>query len=83
MFSLQHFEEDDGKEYIYKEAKATPLVDVCHRLQKLYEEKYGADVIKLIRDSKKVRCILVGVRLWGGDVSGVMGVCTNACRVLL
>ncbi|XP_072180438.1 dedicator of cytokinesis protein 9-like [Diadema setosum] len=53
-FFGQHFEEDDGKEYIYKEPKVTTLASVCERLQNLYSDKYGAENVELIRDSNKV-----------------------------
>ena len=50
----QHFEEDDGKEFIYKEPKITTLASVCERLLNLYSEKFGKENVKLIRDSSKV-----------------------------
>jgi hypothetical protein len=48
------FEEEDGKEYIYKEPKVTSLSEICHRLQKMYTDKFGKDAVKLIQDSNKV-----------------------------
>ncbi len=48
------FEEEDGKEYIYKEPKVTGLPEICDRLRTLYSEKYGKDCVKLIMDSNKV-----------------------------
>ncbi|XP_022088047.1 dedicator of cytokinesis protein 9-like isoform X2 [Acanthaster planci] len=53
-FFGQHFEEDDGKEFIYKEPKVTTLASVCERLLNLYTEKFGKENVKLIRDSSKV-----------------------------
>ncbi|KAG8144680.1 hypothetical protein E2320_013145 [Naja naja] len=37
------FEEEDGKEYIYKEPKLTGLSEISFRLLKLYGEKFGAE----------------------------------------
>nr|XP_014342168.1 PREDICTED: dedicator of cytokinesis protein 10 [Latimeria chalumnae] len=48
------FEEEEGKEYIYKEPKLTGLSEISHRLQKLYSDKFGADNVKIIQDSNKV-----------------------------
>lgn len=48
------FEEEDGKEYIYKEPKVTSLAEICERLKALYTEKYGKDVVQIIKDSNKV-----------------------------
>ncbi|KAJ8337721.1 hypothetical protein SKAU_G00366870 [Synaphobranchus kaupii] len=49
------FEEEDGKEYIYKEPKLTGLSEISHRLLSLYGDKYGAEHIKIIQDSNKVK----------------------------
>lgn len=49
------FEDEDGKEYIYKEPKFTPLSEVSQRLLKLYSDKFGAENVKMIQDSGKVR----------------------------
>ncbi|XP_013917046.1 PREDICTED: dedicator of cytokinesis protein 11-like [Thamnophis sirtalis] len=52
--SLQaFFEEEDGKEYIYKEPKLTGLSEISFRLLKLYGEKFGAENVKIIQDSNK------------------------------
>ncbi|KAL7979586.1 hypothetical protein Chor_004744 [Crotalus horridus] len=48
------FEEEDGKEYIYKEPKLTGLSEISFRLLKLYGEKFGAESVKIIQDSNKV-----------------------------
>lgn len=48
------FEEEDGKEYIYKEPKITSLPEISHRLIGLYGEKFGTDSVKIIQDSNKV-----------------------------
>ncbi|XP_034006994.1 dedicator of cytokinesis protein 9 isoform X10 [Trematomus bernacchii] len=48
------FEDEDGKEYIYKEPKFTPLSEVSQRLLKLYSDKFGQENVKIIQDSGKV-----------------------------
>ncbi|XP_035263368.1 dedicator of cytokinesis protein 11 isoform X2 [Anguilla anguilla] len=48
------FEEEDGKEYIYKEPKLTGLSEISHRLLGLYGDKFGAENVKIIQDSNKV-----------------------------
>ncbi|TRY94835.1 hypothetical protein DNTS_029910, partial [Danionella cerebrum] len=48
------FEEEDGKEYIYKEPKLTTLPEISHRLTSLYGEKFGSENVKIIQDSNKV-----------------------------
>uniref|UniRef100_A0A4W4EVY2 Dedicator of cytokinesis 11 n=1 Tax=Electrophorus electricus TaxID=8005 RepID=A0A4W4EVY2_ELEEL len=49
------FEEEDGKEYIYKEPKLTGLSEISHRLLSLYGDKFGAENVKIIQDSNKVK----------------------------
>uniref|UniRef100_A0A8C3NHC6 Uncharacterized protein n=1 Tax=Geospiza parvula TaxID=87175 RepID=A0A8C3NHC6_GEOPR len=48
------FEEEDGKEYVYKEPKLTGLSEISFRLLKLYGEKFGSETVKIIQDSNKV-----------------------------
>ncbi|XP_041526125.1 dedicator of cytokinesis protein 9 isoform X30 [Microtus oregoni] len=48
------FEDEDGKEYIYKEPKLTPLSEISQRLLKLYSDKFGSENVKMIQDSGKV-----------------------------
>ncbi|XP_028984010.2 dedicator of cytokinesis protein 11 isoform X2 [Betta splendens] len=48
------FEEEDGKEYIYKEPKLTGLSEISQRLLSLYGEKFGSENVKIIQDSNKV-----------------------------
>ncbi|XP_032887032.1 dedicator of cytokinesis protein 10 isoform X3 [Amblyraja radiata] len=52
--AVAFFEEDDSKEYIYKEPKLTGLSEISQRLLKLYSDKYGAENVKMIQDSNKV-----------------------------
>lgn len=49
------FEEEESKEFIYKEPKLTGLSEISQRLLKLYSDKFGADNVKMIQDSNKVR----------------------------
>ncbi|XP_020568679.1 dedicator of cytokinesis protein 9 isoform X14 [Oryzias latipes] len=48
------FEDEDGKEYIYKEPKFTPLSEISQRLLKLYSEKFGQENVKMIQDSGRI-----------------------------
>ncbi|KAM4695932.1 dedicator of cytokinesis protein 11 isoform 1-T1 [Rhinophrynus dorsalis] len=54
FFGQTFFEDEDGKEYIYKEPKLTGLSEISLRLLNLYGEKFGADTVKMIQDSNKV-----------------------------
>ncbi|XP_063043622.1 dedicator of cytokinesis protein 11 isoform X2 [Engraulis encrasicolus] len=53
-FYGQVFEEEDGREYIYKEPKLTGLSEISQRLLSLYGDKFGADNVQIIQDSNKV-----------------------------
>ncbi|KAM9327187.1 dedicator of cytokinesis protein 11 [Gastrophryne carolinensis] len=54
FYGQAFFEDEDGKEYIYKEPKLTGLSEISLRLLTLYGEKFGADNVKIIQDSSKV-----------------------------
>ncbi|XP_075774882.1 dedicator of cytokinesis protein 9 isoform X6 [Pelodiscus sinensis] len=54
FFGQGFFEDEDGKEYIYKEPKLTPLSEISQRLHKLYSDKFGSENVKMIQDSGKV-----------------------------
>ncbi|KYO32725.1 hypothetical protein Y1Q_0009334 [Alligator mississippiensis] len=54
FYGQAFFEEEDSKEYIYKEPKLTGLSEISLRLLKLYGEKFGAENVKIIQDSSKV-----------------------------
>lgn len=56
------FEEEDGKEYIYKEPKLTGLSEISQRLLTLYGEKFGQENVRIIQDSNKVQQIKEGDR---------------------
>lgn len=54
-FFLQNFfEEEDGKEYIYKEPKLTGLSEISQRLLTLYGDKFGQENVRIVQDSNKV-----------------------------
>lgn len=53
-FGQGFFEEEESKEFIYKEPKLTGLSEISQRLLKLYSDKFGADNVKMIQDSNKV-----------------------------
>lgn len=55
MLCQGFFEEEESKEFIYKEPKLTGLSEISQRLLKLYSDKFGADNVKMIQDSNKVR----------------------------
>nr|CAD7259038.1 unnamed protein product [Timema shepardi] len=54
FFGQAYFEEDSGVEYIYKEPKVTSLSEISERLYRLYCDKFGQEVIKIIMDSVPV-----------------------------
>uniref|UniRef100_H2ZTS2 Dedicator of cytokinesis 11 n=1 Tax=Latimeria chalumnae TaxID=7897 RepID=H2ZTS2_LATCH len=54
FYGQAFFEEEDSKEYIYKEPKLTGLPEFSQRLLKLYCDKFGAENVKIIQDSNKV-----------------------------
>ncbi|KAL3847595.1 hypothetical protein ACJMK2_018498 [Sinanodonta woodiana] len=54
FFGQTYFEDDDQKQYIYKEPKVTSLAELCDRLKSLYESKFGRDNVRLIMDSIQV-----------------------------
>lgn len=63
------FEEEDGKEYIYKEPKLTGLSEISQRLLTLYGEKFGQENVRIIQDSNKVR-LREGQKKRGGRCLG-------------
>ncbi|KAF3706389.1 Dedicator of cytokinesis protein 9 [Channa argus] len=54
FFGQGFFEDEDGKEYIYKEPKFTPLSEISQRLLKLYSDKFGQENVRIIQDSGRV-----------------------------
>lgn len=51
FYGQAYFEEDHGKDYIYKEPKITSLSEISDRLQRQYGNKFGAESVKIIMDS--------------------------------
>ncbi|XP_061518026.1 dedicator of cytokinesis protein 9 isoform X4 [Anopheles gambiae] len=54
FFSQLYFEEENAVEYIYKEPKVTSLSEISERLDKQYRDKFGADNVKILKDSAPV-----------------------------
>ncbi|XP_059143598.1 dedicator of cytokinesis protein 9-like isoform X5 [Physella acuta] len=54
LYGQTYFEDDDKKEYIYKEPKVTTLTEIRERLHKLFCEKFGRENVQMINDSKKI-----------------------------
>ncbi|KAK6480503.1 dedicator of cytokinesis protein 11 isoform X1 [Huso huso] len=54
FYGQSFFEDEDGKEYIYKEPKLTGLSEISQRLVSLYSDKFGCENVKIISDSNKV-----------------------------
>ncbi|XP_019481552.1 PREDICTED: dedicator of cytokinesis protein 10 [Hipposideros armiger] len=86
------FEEEEGKEYIYKEPKLTGLSEISQRLLKLYADKFGADNVKIIQDSNKhepfcycvlsSRCVLSCLKIVCRDDLPKRGVERTCTRVI-
>ncbi|XP_063232760.1 dedicator of cytokinesis protein 9 isoform X1 [Bacillus rossius redtenbacheri] len=54
FYGQAYFEEDSGVEYIYKEPKVTSLSEISERIYRLYCDKFGQEVIKIIMDSAPI-----------------------------
>jgi len=48
------FGDIDGEEFIYKEPAITKLPEISHRLQSFYGDKFGYEVVDVIKDSSVV-----------------------------
>ena len=53
-FYGSRFGDLDGEEYIYKEKPLAKLVEIAHRIENFYSEKFGKENLILIKDSKGV-----------------------------
>jgi len=53
-FYGSRFGDLDGEEYIYKEKPLAKLVEIAHRIENFYGDKFGKDNLILIKDSKGV-----------------------------
>ncbi|BFZ00720.1 hypothetical protein BsWGS_03761 [Bradybaena similaris] len=54
LYGQTYFEDEDKKEYIYKEPMVTSLTEIRERLHKLFCEKFGKENVQMINDSKKI-----------------------------
>ncbi|XP_008589537.1 PREDICTED: dedicator of cytokinesis protein 7-like [Galeopterus variegatus] len=44
----------DEQEFVYKEPAITKLAEISHRLEGFYGERFGEDVVEVIKDSNPV-----------------------------
>ncbi|XP_060799164.1 dedicator of cytokinesis protein 7-like [Neoarius graeffei] len=44
----------DEQEFVYKEPSITKLAEISHRLEEFYAERFGDDVVEIIKDSNPV-----------------------------
>ncbi|XP_041719145.2 dedicator of cytokinesis protein 7 isoform X1 [Coregonus clupeaformis] len=44
----------DEQEFVYKEPSITKLAEISHRLEEFYAERFGDDVVEIIKDSNHV-----------------------------
>ncbi|XP_032482615.1 dedicator of cytokinesis protein 6 isoform X10 [Phocoena sinus] len=44
----------DEQEFVYKEPSITKLAEISHRLEEFYTERFGEDVVQIIKDSNPV-----------------------------
>ncbi|XP_069915195.1 dedicator of cytokinesis protein 6 isoform X3 [Oryctolagus cuniculus] len=49
-----HFGDLDEQEFVYKEPSITKLAEISHRLEEFYTERFGEDVVEIIKDSNPV-----------------------------
>uniref|UniRef100_A0A8C9AEC0 Dedicator of cytokinesis 6 n=1 Tax=Prolemur simus TaxID=1328070 RepID=A0A8C9AEC0_PROSS len=49
-----HFGDLDEQEFVYKEPSITKLAEISHRLEEFYTERFGDDVVEIIKDSNPV-----------------------------
>lgn len=54
FYGPSYFEDEAGKEYIYKEPKVTSLAEISERLYHQYCDKFGKEAVKMIMDSNSV-----------------------------
>ncbi|XP_076270905.1 dedicator of cytokinesis protein Ziz isoform X1 [Rhynchophorus ferrugineus] len=54
FYGQSYFEDENGKEYVYKEPKVTSLSEISERLERQYLERFGPDTVKMIQDSTPV-----------------------------
>ncbi|XP_060040571.1 dedicator of cytokinesis protein 6 isoform X2 [Erinaceus europaeus] len=44
----------DEQEFVYKEPSITKLAEISHRLEEFYTERFGEDVVQIVKDSNPV-----------------------------
>ncbi|XP_072019097.1 dedicator of cytokinesis protein 7-like isoform X1 [Amphiura filiformis] len=44
----------DGEEFVYKEPAITKLPEIAHRLENFYSERFGQELVEVIKDSNSV-----------------------------
>ncbi|RWS30486.1 dedicator of cytokinesis protein 9-like protein [Leptotrombidium deliense] len=54
FFGKEFFEENSGREFIYKEPKVTSLSEISQRLKDLFGQKFGASNVRLIMSEKEI-----------------------------
>ncbi|XP_071525241.1 dedicator of cytokinesis protein 9 [Panulirus ornatus] len=54
FYGTSYFEDEAGKEYVYKEPKVTSLAEISERLYHQYCDKFGKEPVKMIMDSNFV-----------------------------
>uniref|UniRef100_A0A3Q3E2Q1 Dedicator of cytokinesis 6 n=1 Tax=Hippocampus comes TaxID=109280 RepID=A0A3Q3E2Q1_HIPCM len=53
-FYGSRFGDLDEQEFVYKEPSITKLAEISHRLEEFYSERYGDEVVEIIKDSNPV-----------------------------
>lgn len=54
FFGKEFFDEESGKEFVYKEPKVTSLPEISDRLRDIFGKKFGPENVKLIMSEKEV-----------------------------
>lgn len=54
FFGKDFFDEESGKEFVYKEPKVTSLPEISERLKDIFGKKFGHENIRLIMSEKEV-----------------------------
>ncbi|XP_070130177.1 dedicator of cytokinesis protein 6 isoform X7 [Equus caballus] len=53
-FYGSRFGDLDEQEFVYKEPSITKLAEISHRLEEFYTERFGEDVVEIVKDSNPV-----------------------------
>lgn len=54
FYGREFFDEESGKEFVYKEPKVTSLPEISDRLKDIFGKKFGPENIRLIMSEKEV-----------------------------